>query len=118
MRTSTPIVSVKRPASGSDGPVVLTTGSGENFSFDAVVFATHSDTTLKMLGADADADERAVLEGIPYSNNDIYLHTGELTVFMVCGVLGQAGVHFGLTVLEYVFAHVAVFAAWLKCFKP
>jgi len=41
-----------------------------------VVFATHSDTTLRMLGEDADAEERAMLASIPYNDNLIYLHTG------------------------------------------
>jgi predicted NAD/FAD-binding protein len=45
--------------------------------FDDVVFATHTDTTLQLLGEGADPAERAVLGGVPYNDNDIYLHTGE-----------------------------------------
>ena len=44
--------------------------------FDAVLFATHSDTTLRMLGQDADEEEKQVLEAVPYNDNLIYLHTG------------------------------------------
>lgn len=42
--------------------------------FDEVVFATHSDDTLKVL-ADADAQERASLGAVKYQPNDIVLHS-------------------------------------------
>lgn len=42
--------------------------------FDSVVFACHTDQTLAML-ADADDQERIVLEGIPYQPNRAILHT-------------------------------------------
>lgn len=41
-----------------------------------MVFATHADTTLAMLGEGAEADERAALSAVPYNANDVYLHTG------------------------------------------
>ncbi|RUO40963.1 FAD-dependent oxidoreductase [Pseudidiomarina aestuarii] len=43
-------------------------------SFDAVIFACHSDEALDLL-ADPDAAERDVLTNIPYQMNDVVLHT-------------------------------------------
>lgn len=76
VRTSTPVASVKRSPDGSNGPVTVTTEAGDVSEFDQVVLATHSDIALKILGKDADPQERKVLEAIPYNDNDIYLHTG------------------------------------------
>lgn len=70
VRTGTPIRSVQRDAAG----VTLTTGDGRTERFDAVVLATHSDTSLRML-ADPTAAERAVLGAIPYQENEAVLHT-------------------------------------------
>lgn len=42
---------------------------------DAVILATHSDVSLRILGDGATADEKAVLKAIPYNANDIWLHT-------------------------------------------
>jgi predicted NAD/FAD-binding protein len=46
---------------------------GEPETFDQVIFATHSDDTLKLLG-DATAQEEAALGAIAYQPNDIVLH--------------------------------------------
>ena len=68
VRTSTPVKSVRRQPGGqcgggaAAGGVTLTTESGDECSFDSVVFATHSDITLQILGEDADLDERRVLQ--------------------------------------------------------
>ena len=43
--------------------------------FDAVVLACHSDQALALMGADATADERAVLGAIRYQPNVAVLHT-------------------------------------------
>lgn len=43
-------------------------------TFDAVVFACHSDQALRLLG-DASAAEREILGAIPYQANDVVLHT-------------------------------------------
>lgn len=75
MRTNTPIKSVQR--NSSNGGVTLTTAAGETLTYDAVVLATHSDISLKLLGGGATAEEREVLEAIPYNANDVYLHTDE-----------------------------------------
>ncbi len=47
---------------------------GSTLKFDHVVLACHGDQALKMLG-DADAQERALLSPISYSNNVAVLHT-------------------------------------------
>lgn len=43
--------------------------------FDSVVFATHSDITLELLGTGATAQERQLLSSIPYQRNRAVLHT-------------------------------------------
>jgi predicted NAD/FAD-binding protein len=62
--------SVKRWADG----VLVTAGSAEPRSFDAVVIATHPGQALSML-AEPTANERAVLGSMPYSVNHAQLHT-------------------------------------------
>jgi predicted NAD/FAD-binding protein len=47
--------------------------SSEEF-FDYVFFACHSDQALKLL-SDASAQEKNVLEALPYVSNDVLLHT-------------------------------------------
>jgi uncharacterized protein len=47
---------------------------GEQFDFDKVIFATHSDTSLNML-TDPSQKENEILSAIPYQPNDIVLHT-------------------------------------------
>ncbi|KXZ44875.1 hypothetical protein GPECTOR_61g828 [Gonium pectorale] len=74
VRTSTPVTRVTRGRAPEEGVTVETAAGGAE-RFDSVVFATHSDVTLRLLGEDADAQERDVLAGVPYSDNDIYLHT-------------------------------------------
>ncbi|MGL4438804.1 MAG: NAD(P)/FAD-dependent oxidoreductase [Bosea sp. (in: a-proteobacteria)] len=51
--------------------VTDTTGHSERY--DQVIIAAHSDQALQMLG-DASAEERAILGGIPYRDNDVWLH--------------------------------------------
>eukprot|EP00290_Baffinella_frigidus_P006560 CAMPEP_0180119682 /NCGR_PEP_ID=MMETSP0986-20121125/2117_1 /TAXON_ID=697907 /ORGANISM="non described non described, Strain CCMP2293" /LENGTH=1139 /DNA_ID=CAMNT_0022058709 /DNA_START=62 /DNA_END=3481 /DNA_ORIENTATION=+ len=69
-RADTPIASVKRTTAG----VVVTSVKGTSETFDQVVMATHADVTLKILGGAATAEERRVLEGVPYAENDVFLH--------------------------------------------
>jgi predicted NAD/FAD-binding protein len=76
VRTSCGIAACKRRPAGSSPAITLVTETGEELGYDAVVFATHSDTTLRILGQDATPAEREVLSAIPYNDNDIYLHTG------------------------------------------
>jgi uncharacterized protein len=46
---------------------------GRDWTFDHVIFAGHTDQTLAILG-DPSAEERAVLEAIPYRPNRVILH--------------------------------------------
>ena len=69
-RLSTPVLAVHRNADG----VRLTTPHGPE-SFDAVVFACHSDQALELLGDGATEAERRVLGAIRYHPNTAVLHT-------------------------------------------
>jgi predicted NAD/FAD-binding protein len=69
-RLATPIARVERV----DGGVEVTTDAGGTARYDEVILAVHSDQALRML-ADADADERAILEAAPYQRNIATLHT-------------------------------------------
>ena len=69
IRTSCPIAGVRRLG---DGAQVRAIG-GEWEMFDEVVFATHSDETLRML-ADATQAETAALSAIRYQPNQAILH--------------------------------------------
>lgn len=71
IHTSRPVRRVTRDVTGAilafdDGPA----------RFDAVVFATHSDQALKLLG-DARPAEREILGALPYQRNHAVLHTDE-----------------------------------------
>lgn len=54
--------------------VEVTTAAGEVERFDQVIFATHADQTLKILG-DATPEEQELLGHFPYQTNDAVLHT-------------------------------------------
>jgi predicted NAD/FAD-binding protein len=56
--------------------VALHFADGTAESFDEVVFACHSDQALKLLSDATDA-ERQVLGALPYSENEVVLHTDE-----------------------------------------
>jgi predicted NAD/FAD-binding protein len=69
IRLNTPVLSVRRNASG----VELTTLQGVE-QFDAVVFATHAPDTLRLL-RDASEAEANVLSSVRYQANTAVLHT-------------------------------------------
>lgn len=54
--------------------MTITTPDGAE-NFDQVVFATHSDQALAVLGSEATAQERRLLESIPYQENVAVLHS-------------------------------------------
>jgi len=58
---------------GNDSVTVRTRG-GDVFHFDRVILAGHSDDSLALL-AEPTSAERAVLGAIPYTVNDVVLHT-------------------------------------------
>lgn len=66
---ATPVLGVERQRSS----VQVRTQTGVQ-SFDRVIFATHADTTLKLL-RDANPEERRVLSAFEYQDNDTVLHT-------------------------------------------
>ena len=74
-RLNTPVRAVRRvpPDSASAGVWVDTDHGSEHF--DDVVLAGHSDQSLALLGAQASADERALLGAIGYHRNRAVLHT-------------------------------------------
>ncbi len=69
LRLGTPVDAVRR----SDTGVEIKAAAGEWEQFDEVIFATHSDDSLRLI-ADATADEKANLGAIAYQPNDIVLH--------------------------------------------
>lgn len=72
VRLNTPVTAVRRNGPGA-GVTVFSPSHAEHF--DDVVFACHSDQTLRILGQDARPAEQAVLSAIPYQDNHAVLHT-------------------------------------------
>lgn len=70
VQTNSTIRTVTRSAEG----VTIEMQDGELFKFDEVIFACHSDQALSLL-SDPTQDEKAVLGNIPYSRNEVVLHT-------------------------------------------
>lgn len=71
---STPVLQVQRRVLHHGVPkVCLTLRDGPQF-FDQVIFACHSDQALKLL-ADPSLAEVEVLDAIPYTRNEVVLHT-------------------------------------------
>jgi predicted NAD/FAD-binding protein len=72
IRLGVPIARVERA-----GPDVRVKARGAEWeTFDHVIFATHGDDSLRMLG-DADGVERAALAGVRYQPNTAVLHCDE-----------------------------------------
>ncbi len=69
-RLGAPIDAVRRTQAGSE----VKTHGADWENFDEVVFATHSDDTLKML-SDATAVEKSVLGAVRYQPNKVVLHS-------------------------------------------
>ena len=70
IRTGTPVAGVLREA----GSVLVRATGGEWELFDDVIFATHSDTTLKLL-SDATPPEAGALSAIRFQPNEAVLHS-------------------------------------------
>ena len=71
IRLSTPVKNVKR----IDGKIIIASGDGKivEEEFDSVVFATHSNQSLKLLDEPSSL-EKEILSAIPYQNNNALLH--------------------------------------------
>ncbi|MEE4189462.1 MAG: FAD-dependent oxidoreductase [Roseobacter sp.] len=72
LRCGAPVQSVRREG----GRVLVRPWGGEEEVFDHVVFATHSDDSLKLL-SDPTPQETAALGAVAYQPNDIVLHADE-----------------------------------------
>lgn len=72
IRFNAEVVEVKRV----NGLVSVKDVNGHIDHFDHVVFAAHTDQTLKMMG-DANDLERSILGAITYRPNEVYLHKDE-----------------------------------------
>ena len=71
VHTDRGITAVRRTPTGVD----LTDVNGVTESFDQVVFATHADVTLAILGEEATDEERRILGAFRYDRNEVVLHT-------------------------------------------
>lgn len=71
VRTATPVAAIRRDPAGAS----IALADGSQARFDAVVLATHADDALRILGPDADAEERAALARFEYSTSRVVLHT-------------------------------------------
>jgi len=73
IRTASPVAGIERKG----GQVTVVLASGERQTFDDVVFATHADITLKILGDAATPAEKRVLSAFRYTPNEVVLHTDD-----------------------------------------
>ena len=73
IKTQCAIKDYKRTGSG----ISLTDIHGQSHEFDQVVFATHADVTLKILGTEASQAERDTLGAFGYTSNEVVLHQDE-----------------------------------------
>tara|TARA_B110001469_G_scaffold39167_1_gene38962 strand:+ start:608 stop:1849 length:1242 start_codon:yes stop_codon:yes gene_type:complete len=71
IRLSCPVSSVKR---NKDSVEIIHSNGKENF--DYVFFACHSDEALNLI-SDPSNEEKKILSSIPYSKNEVTLHTDE-----------------------------------------
>ena len=71
VHTERGVRSVRRTPTGID----VTDVEGITETFDHVVFATHADVTLDILGDEALEDERRILSAFRYDRNEVVLHT-------------------------------------------
>ena len=88
VRTGVEIVRVKKSDDRAKGNVCLLTSDGQALFFDHVILATHTDTSLRILGEDGDRKEKLsmlekdtyawtvqrILHSITYQDNNVYLH--------------------------------------------
>ncbi|KAJ3124491.1 hypothetical protein HK098_001102 [Nowakowskiella sp. JEL0407] len=74
---NTKIVKIERPSDPDSeelGKVILIDENGDRKVFDHVIFATHCDQTLQILGDGATEDEKKILGSVKFVNNRAILH--------------------------------------------
>ena len=71
VHTSRPVRAVERSIEG----VTVVDASGVVEKYDQVVFATHADLSLQLLGDGASDAERRILSPFQYESNEVVLHT-------------------------------------------
>ena len=69
VRLNTPVVSVRNTSQG-----VEVVANARHEFFDAVVLASHSDQSLALID-DTETSLKSILQGIPYADNEVVLHT-------------------------------------------
>jgi predicted NAD/FAD-binding protein len=69
IRLNTPVVSIRNTSQG-----VEVVANKRKELFDVVVLASHSDQSLALLD-DTETALKAILQGIPYADNEVVLHT-------------------------------------------
>jgi predicted NAD/FAD-binding protein len=69
IRLNTPVVSVRNTSQG-----VEVVANARHEFFDAVVLASHSDQSLALID-DTETSLKSILQGIPYADNEVVLHT-------------------------------------------
>ncbi|MFC3094782.1 FAD-dependent oxidoreductase [Alteromonas sediminis] len=70
---NTPVSSVTKTLSGDKTEYTLV-AKEQQFTFDEVIFACHSDQALRCLALPSE-EQRAILGAIPYAMNEVVLHT-------------------------------------------
>lgn len=71
IRTACEVISIQRIHNAAPQ---LRTREGEELVFDDIVIAAHADEALRLL-SDADTKEATILSALPYSENEVVLHT-------------------------------------------
>ena len=91
LHLSTPIVSAKPIHVFNNGEKThraeITTASGETLTFDEVVLACHTDTTVDVLkaGGGMSPEETRILEAFKWNKNEAVLHCDERVGHIVIG---------------------------------
>ncbi|MFM2477837.1 NAD(P)/FAD-dependent oxidoreductase [Celerinatantimonas sp. MCCC 1A17872] len=73
IRLNSEVTSIKRSKDG----VTLTCADNWRWQGDEVIFACHSNQALAILGDDASAQEKELLQALRYQSNEVFLHQDE-----------------------------------------
>ncbi|KAL9621325.1 MAG: hypothetical protein Q9160_004216 [Pyrenula sp. 1 TL-2023] len=92
----------------TNGRKILRFGGGEELEYDHVIFATHADTTKRMLGNNATAEEASLLDKFQFTDNEVVLHS-DLSVSLSHFILTFQST---LMMLQLMPKQRRVWAAW------